>query len=121
LHVRLKTAVATQTARGRGFEARRHRRAHPAGRDRRVSHGSHGAGRETENGEEVLDLERLTGDEEMSPIIKLVYTVVLNALERRASDIHIETRATVTLWSSIELTALSIARLIRSTLRTIRR
>ena len=28
----------------------------------------------------------------MSPIIKLVYTVVLNALERRASDIHIETR-----------------------------
>jgi type IV pilus assembly protein PilB len=48
--------------------------------------------RETENGEEVLDLERLTGDEEMSPIIKLVYTIVLNALERRASDIHIETR-----------------------------
>src|SRR3712207_7665181 len=28
----------------------------------------------------------------MSPIIKLVDTVVLNALERRASDIHIETR-----------------------------
>jgi type IV pilus assembly protein PilB len=48
--------------------------------------------RETEQGEEVLDLDRLTGEEEMSPIIKLVYTVVLNALERRASDIHIETR-----------------------------
>lgn len=48
--------------------------------------------RETEHGEEDLDLDRLAGDEEMSPIIKLVDTVVLNALERRASDIHIETR-----------------------------
>src|SRR5499425_33860 len=37
-------------------------------------------------------MDRLAGDEEMSPIIKLVDTVVLNALERRASDIHIETR-----------------------------
>src|SRR4030095_5736330 len=48
--------------------------------------------RETDQGEEVLDMDRLAGDEEMSPIIKLVDTVVLNALERRASDIHIETR-----------------------------
>jgi type II secretory ATPase GspE/PulE/Tfp pilus assembly ATPase PilB-like protein len=48
--------------------------------------------RETELGEEDLDLDRLAGDEDMSPIIKLVDTVVLNALERRASDIHIETR-----------------------------
>ncbi len=48
--------------------------------------------RETDQGEEILDLDRLTGEEEMSPIIKLVYTIVLNALERRASDIHIETR-----------------------------
>ncbi|HYL97945.1 MAG TPA: GspE/PulE family protein [Blastocatellia bacterium] len=48
--------------------------------------------RETDHGEEDLDLDRLTGDEELSPIIKLVDTVVLNALERRASDIHIETR-----------------------------
>jgi type IV pilus assembly protein PilB len=47
---------------------------------------------ETEHGEEDLDLDRLTGDEEMSPIIKLVDTIVLNALERRASDIHVETR-----------------------------
>jgi type IV pilus assembly protein PilB len=47
---------------------------------------------ETEQGEEDLDLDRLAGDEELSPIIKLVDTVVLNALERRASDIHIETR-----------------------------
>src|SRR5947207_15534024 len=37
-------------------------------------------------------MERLSGEDEMSPIIKLVYTIVLNALERRASDIHIETR-----------------------------
>ncbi len=48
--------------------------------------------RDTDQGEEVLDLERLTGEDEMSPIIKLVYTIILNALERRASDIHIETR-----------------------------
>lgn len=48
--------------------------------------------RETDQGEEVLDLDRLAGDEEMSPIIKLVDTIILNALERRASDIHIETR-----------------------------
>src|SRR5262249_15922268 len=48
--------------------------------------------RDTEQGEEVLDLERLTGEDEMSPIIKLVYTIVLNAQERRACDIHVETR-----------------------------
>ena len=48
--------------------------------------------RETEHGEEDLDMDRLAGDEDMSPIIKLVDTIVLNALERRASDIHIETR-----------------------------
>jgi len=47
--------------------------------------------RDTEQGEEVLDLDRLSGDSEMSPIIKLVDTVVFTALERRASDIHIET------------------------------
>jgi type II secretory ATPase GspE/PulE/Tfp pilus assembly ATPase PilB-like protein len=48
--------------------------------------------KETDQGEEVLDLDRLTGDSEMSPIIKLVDTLVFTALERRASDIHIETR-----------------------------
>jgi type IV pilus assembly protein PilB len=48
--------------------------------------------KETEQGEEVLDLDRLSGDSEMSPIIKLVDTLVFTALERRASDIHIETR-----------------------------
>lgn len=92
LHMRLKTAVATQTAvedaLKRGDTAARILQDATAGfRTDRMA-----LVRETENGEEVLDLERLTGDEEMSPIIKLVYTVVLNALERRASDIHIETR-----------------------------
>ena len=48
--------------------------------------------RETEQGEEVLDLDRLATDSEMSPIIKLVDTIIYNAMESRASDIHIETR-----------------------------
>ena len=50
--------------------------------------------KETEHGEEVLDLDRLATDSEMSPIIKLVDTIVFNAMESRASDIHIETRDT---------------------------
>src|SRR2546426_3310494 len=50
--------------------------------------------RETEAGEEVLDLDRLATDNEMSPIIKLVDTIIYNAMESRASDIHIETRDT---------------------------
>jgi type IV pilus assembly protein PilB len=51
--------------------------------------------KETEGGgEEVVDLERLSSDAEMSPIIRLVDTVVFTALEKRASDIHIETRDT---------------------------
>ncbi len=48
--------------------------------------------KETETGEEVLDLDRLATDSEMSPIIKLVDTIIFNAMESRASDIHIETR-----------------------------
>ena len=94
LHVRLKTAFSTQTAiedaLKRGDTAARILQDATAGfRTDQMS-----LLRETEQGEEVLDMERLTGtgDDEMSPIIKLVYTVVLNALERRASDIHIETR-----------------------------
>jgi len=50
--------------------------------------------KETETGEEVLDLDRLATDSDMSPIIKLVDTVIYNAMENRASDIHIETRDT---------------------------
>lgn len=48
--------------------------------------------KETDNGEEVLDLDRLANDSEMSPIIKLVDTILYNAMESRSSDIHIETR-----------------------------
>src|SRR5262247_1415203 len=47
--------------------------------------------KETDQGEEVLDLDRLSGDADMSPIIKLVDTIVFTALEKRASDIHLET------------------------------
>ncbi|MDX6696356.1 MAG: type pilus assembly protein PilB [Blastocatellia bacterium] len=50
--------------------------------------------KETEQGEEVLDLDRLATDSDMSPIIKLVDTIIFNAMESRASDIHIETRDT---------------------------
>src|SRR6266550_2874481 len=50
--------------------------------------------RETEHGEEVLDFDRLATASEMSPIIKLVDTIIYNAMESRASDIHIETRDT---------------------------
>lgn len=46
--------------------------------------------KETEHGEEVLDLDRLATDSDMSPIIKLVDTIIFNAMESRASDIHIE-------------------------------
>jgi type IV pilus assembly protein PilB len=48
--------------------------------------------KETDQGEEVLDLDRLASDTEMSPIIKLVDTILYNAMESRSSDIHIETR-----------------------------
>ena len=42
------------------------------------------------DGEEVLSIDRITADS--SPIIKLVDSTVLNAIQRRASDIHVETR-----------------------------
>lgn len=45
---------------------------------------------ETEDGEEVLSIDRITSDQ--SPIVKLVDSTIFNALQRRASDIHIETR-----------------------------
>ena len=47
--------------------------------------------RDDENGEEIISIERLTAEGDISPIIKLVDTVLFTALERRASDIHIET------------------------------
>jgi len=43
-----------------------------------------------DTGEETLSIDRLTSDS--SPIIKLVDSTIFNALQRRASDIHIETR-----------------------------
>ena len=46
--------------------------------------------REDEEGQEVLSIDRITAD--ASPIIKLVDSVLFNAIQRRASDIHIETQ-----------------------------
>jgi type IV pilus assembly protein PilB len=49
--------------------------------------------REDENGrDETISIERLTQETDISPIIRLVDTTIFTALERRASDIHIETR-----------------------------
>ena len=49
--------------------------------------------REDENGQdETISFERLTQESGISPIIRLVDTTILTALQRRASDIHIETR-----------------------------
>ena len=47
--------------------------------------------REDESGEESLTVERLTSD--LSPIIRLIDSTIVTAIQRRASDIHIETRA----------------------------
>ena len=46
--------------------------------------------REDEGGDETLSVERLTSD--TSPIIRLVDSTVFTAIQRRASDIHIETQ-----------------------------
>jgi type IV pilus assembly protein PilB len=48
--------------------------------------------REDDTGDETITIEKITG-EESSPIIRLVDTLIFTALERRASDIHIETGA----------------------------
>jgi type IV pilus assembly protein PilB len=45
-----------------------------------------------ENQDETLSIDRLSADSDIAPVIKLVDTTIFNALERRASDIHIETR-----------------------------
>jgi type IV pilus assembly protein PilB len=45
-----------------------------------------------DNSDENISIEKLTSDtEDISPIIRLVDTTIFTALERRASDIHIET------------------------------
>ena len=48
--------------------------------------------REDESGDETISIERLTAEGDISPIIRLVDTTIFTALQRRASDIHIETR-----------------------------
>src|SRR6202166_1998865 len=46
-----------------------------------------------ENADETLSIDKLSAaDSDIAPVIKLVDTTIFNALERRASDIHIETR-----------------------------
>jgi type IV pilus assembly protein PilB len=45
----------------------------------------------SEDSDENISIEKLTSSEDISPIIRLVDTTIFTALERRASDIHIET------------------------------
>jgi type IV pilus assembly protein PilB len=47
---------------------------------------------EDETSDETISIEKLTAEGDMSPIIRLVDTTIFTALQRRASDIHIETR-----------------------------
>ena len=44
-----------------------------------------------DNPDENISIERLTSEDDISPIIRLVDTTIFSALERRASDIHLET------------------------------
>jgi type IV pilus assembly protein PilB len=44
-----------------------------------------------QNADENISIEKLTADDDISPIIRLVDTTIFTALERRASDIHLET------------------------------
>ncbi len=46
--------------------------------------------KETEEGEDLLSIDAMA--KETSPIVKLIDTVIFNALQKRVSDIHIETR-----------------------------
>ncbi len=43
-------------------------------------------------GDENISMEKLTAETGVSPVVRLVDTVIFTALERRASDIHVETR-----------------------------
>src|SRR3979411_1984045 len=47
---------------------------------------------EATGAEETLTIDKLTATGDTSPIIRLVDTTIFTALQRRASDIHIETR-----------------------------
>src|SRR5436189_942295 len=46
--------------------------------------------KEDDNGDENLTVERLTSD--ISPVIRLVDSTIFTAIQRRASDIHVETQ-----------------------------
>ena len=48
--------------------------------------------RDDDTTDETISIERLTSEGDISPIIRLVDTTIFTALQRRASDIHIETR-----------------------------
>ena len=48
--------------------------------------------RDEDASDETISIEKLTGDNDINPVIRLVDTTIFNALERRASDIHVETR-----------------------------
>lgn len=49
---------------------------------------------EDDDSDENISMDKLTRDSGVSPVVRLVDTVIFTALERRASDIHIETRST---------------------------
>src|SRR6266702_2490607 len=71
---------------------------------------------EDEEGEETLTIDSIT-QQESSPIIKLVDSITFNAIQRRASDIHIETRDNEVVVSTAS-TACCTRRSIRSTSAT---
>jgi type IV pilus assembly protein PilB len=48
--------------------------------------------KEDEESDETISGDRLTRDSTASPVVRLVETIIFTALERRASDIHIEAR-----------------------------
>jgi type IV pilus assembly protein PilB len=48
--------------------------------------------KDEEETEETISGDRLTRDTTVSPVVRLVETIIFTALERRASDIHIEAR-----------------------------
>jgi type IV pilus assembly protein PilB len=50
--------------------------------------------KDEEEADETISGDRLTRDTTISPVVRLVETIIFTALERRASDIHIEARDT---------------------------
>jgi type IV pilus assembly protein PilB len=48
--------------------------------------------KEEDEADETISGDRLTRDSTASPVVRLVETIIFTALERRASDIHIEAR-----------------------------